>query len=241
MSDVIANLEPKLVWEYFSELSKIPRGSKHEAAAAKWVAEQGRKLGCEVIEDEVGNVVIRKKATPGRENRPGVVLQAHVDMVCEKNENTQHDFLKDPLKLRREGDNLWATGTTLGADNGIGVAAGLAVMAAKDVAHGPVELLVTIDEETGLTGANNIQANWLQSKYLLNLDSEEEGYLTIGCAGGVDTIATRKLQLGAPSAGKKAFRLKVSGLKGGHSGIDIPAGRGNAIRILGQVLYALRS
>ena len=241
MDNLLATLEPNTLWSYFFELSKIPRGSKAEAEAADWVAEQGRKLGLEVLRDAVGNVLIRKPATKGKENRPGVCLQAHVDMVCEKNENTQHDFLKDPLKLRREGDNLWATGTTLGADNGIGVAAGLAVMAAKDVAHGPVELLVTIDEETGLTGANNIQANWLQSKYLLNLDSEEEGYLTIGCAGGVDTIATRKLQLGAPSAGKKAFRLKVSGLKGGHSGIDIPAGRGNAIRILGQVLYALRS
>lgn len=240
MDNLLATLEPNTLWNYFFELSKIPRGSKVEAEAADWVAEQGRKLGLEVLRDAVGNVLIRKPATKGRENRPGVCLQAHVDMVCEKNEDTQHDFLKDPLKLRRDGDNLWATGTTLGADNGIGVAAGLAVMASKDVAHGPVELLVTIDEETGLTGANNIQANWLKAKFLLNLDSEEEGYLTIGCAGGVDTITTRKLTLSAPAAGKKAFRLKVSGLKGGHSGIDIPAGRGNAIRILGQVLYALR-
>ena len=240
MSDVIANLEPKLVWEYFSELSKIPRGSKHEAAAAKWVAEQGRKLGCEVIEDEVGNVVIRKKATPGRENRPGVVLQAHVDMVCEKNENTVHDFEKDPIRLRREGDHLYATGTTLGADNGIGVAAALAALASKDLEHGPLEALITIDEETGLTGANHFAGGVLQGKYFLNLDSEEEGYLTIGCAGGIDTIARYKAAWQAPAAGAKGYRVKVSGLKGGHSGIDINGGRGNAIRFLARVIYRLQ-
>ena len=239
MENLLENLEPKALWNYFFELSKIPRGSKVEAEAAKWVADQGRALGLEVSQDAVGNVLIRKPGTKGKENLPGVCLQAHVDMVCEKNEGTQHDFLKDPIKLRRDGNNLYATGTTLGADNGIGVAAGLAVMASKDIAHGPVELLVTIDEETGLTGANNIQPNWLKAKYLLNLDSEEEGYLTIGCAGGVDTIATRKLTLGAPSAGKKAYRLKVFGLRGGHSGIDINSGRGNAIRLLAQVLNAM--
>jgi len=238
VENLLENLEPKLLWNYFFELSKIPRGSKVEAEAAKWVADQGRALGLEVSQDAVGNVLIRKPGTKGKENLPGVCLQAHVDMVCEKNEGTQHDFLKDPIKLRRDGNNLYATGTTLGADNGIGVAAGLAVMASQDIAHGPVELLVTIDEETGLTGANNIQPNWLKAKYLLNLDSEEEGYLTIGCAGGVDTITTRKLTLAAPSAGKKAFRLKVFGLKGGHSGIDINAGRGNAIRLLAQVINA---
>ena len=239
MENLLANLEPKLLWNYFFELSKIPRGSKVEAEAAKWVADQGRALGLEVSQDAVGNVLISKPGTKGKENLPGVCLQAHVDMVCEKNEGTQHDFLKDPIKLRRDGNNLYATGTTLGADNGIGVAAGLAVMASKDIAHGPVELLVTIDEETGLTGANNIQPNWLKAKYLLNLDSEEEGYLTIGCAGGVDTITTRKLTLTAPSACKKAFRLKVFGLRGGHSGIDINSGRGNAIRLLAQVLNAM--
>lgn len=239
MNDLLAALEPKALWTYFFELSKIPRGSKAEAAAAAWVAEQGRLLGCEVDQDAVGNVLIRKKATPGKENHPCLAMQAHVDMVCEKNEGTQHDFTKDPIQLRRVGDHLYATGTTLGADNGIGVCAGLAILASKDVAHGPIELLVTIDEETGLTGANNLQPGWMKAKYLLNLDSEEEGYLTIGCAGGIDTIATRKLTLSAPTAGKKAFRLKVFGLKGGHSGIDINTGRGNAIRLLGQVLGAM--
>ncbi|MCE1228304.1 MAG: aminoacyl-histidine dipeptidase [Firmicutes bacterium] len=239
MDNLLASLEPKALWTYFFELSKIPRGSKVEAEAAAWVAEQGRKLGLQVEQDAVGNVLIRKPGTKGKENHPGVCMQAHVDMVCEKNEGTDHDFAKDPIKLRRVEDHLYATGTTLGADNGIGVAAGLAVMASQDIAHGPVELLVTIDEETGLTGANNIQPQWLKAKYLLNLDSEEEGYLTIGCAGGVDTIAQRKLTFIAPTAGKKAYRLKVFGLKGGHSGIDIHQGRGNAIRILAQVMKSM--
>jgi dipeptidase D len=233
-------LEPGLLWKYFFELSKIPRGSKVEAEAAKWVADQGRALGLKVEQDAAGNVLIRKPGTSGKENHPGVTLQAHVDMVCEKNEGTEHDFLKDPLKLRLDGDMLRATGTTLGADNGIGVCAGLAVLAGKEIAHGPVELLVTVDEETGLTGAKNIQANWMKSKFLINLDSEEEGNLTIGCAGGIDTITTRQFTMMAPNAGRKAFRLKIFGLKGGHSGIDINAGRGNAIRILAQVLNALR-
>lgn len=241
MQNLLDTLEPKALWNYFIQLSQIPRGSKNELDAAKWVADQGRALGLEVDQDAVGNVLIRKPGTPGKEHLPVLAMQAHVDMVCEKNEGTEHDFLKDPIKLRRDGDLLRATGTTLGADNGIGVAAGLAVMAAKDIAHGPLELLVTIDEETGLTGANNLKGGWLKAKYLLNLDSEEEGYLTIGCAGGIDTIATRKLSLGAPKAGAKAYRLKVFGLRGGHSGIDINGHRGNAIRLLSQVLVGLQS
>ncbi|GLH66214.1 aminoacyl-histidine dipeptidase [Geothrix edaphica] len=240
MDALLESLEPKTIWSYFLGLSKIPRGSKNEAAAAAWVADQAKALGCEVERDEVGNVIIRKKATPGKEGRPTVCLQAHVDMVCEQNEGTGHDFLKDPIKVWKDGDLLRATGTTLGADNGIGVAAALAVLASKDIAHGPIEALITIDEETGLTGANGLQPGRLKAKFLLNLDSEEEGYLTIGCAGGEDTIVTRKLTRTAAPAGTKAFRLKVFGLKGGHSGIDIHAGRGNAIRILAQVLGALK-
>ena len=240
MTALLDTLEPKLLWSYFLELSKIPRGSKQEAAAAQWVADQAKALGCQVERDEVGNVIIRKAATPGKEGHPGVCLQAHVDMVCEKNEGTVHDFLKDPIQVVRDGDLLRAQGTTLGADNGIGVAAALAVLASKDIAHGPVEALITIDEETGLSGANGLQPGKLQAKFLLNLDSEEEGYLTIGCAGGVDTIAGRRLTWEAPAAGTRPYRLKVFGLKGGHSGIDIHAGRGNAIRLLAQVLGALQ-
>jgi dipeptidase D len=240
MDSLLAGVDPQVLWDYFSELSKIPRGSKNEAAAAEWVAEQGRKLGCEVARDEVGNVLIRKKAAVGREGRPMICLQAHVDMVCEQNEGTAHDFTRDPIRLVRDGDLLRADGTTLGADNGVGVCAALAVLASQDIQHGPLEVIVTIDEETGLTGANGIQPGWMKAKYLLNLDSEEEGFLTIGCAGGVDTIATRKLCMESPKPGTRPFRLKVFGLKGGHSGIDIHAGRGNAIRLLAQVINALQ-
>ncbi|BDU78318.1 aminoacyl-histidine dipeptidase [Mesoterricola sediminis] len=232
-------LEPHGLWHYFIELSRIPRGSKNEAAAARWVADMGRALGCEVHQDAVGNVIIRKPAAPGREGAPVTALQAHVDMVCEKNEGTPHDFLKDPIALRRVGDRLYATGTTLGADNGVGVAAALAVLASKDIQHGPLEVLVTIDEETGLTGAANLASGQLKAKYLLNLDSEEEGDLTIGCAGGIDTTATRKMALRPATAGHAPYRLKVMGLKGGHSGMEINAGRGNSLRILGSVLWTL--
>ena len=235
----LGSLEPQGLWKYFLGLSQIPRGSKNEAAAAQWVADQAVALGCEVLRDEVGNVIIRKSATPGREHAPVTALQAHVDMVCEKNEGTQHDFLKDPIALRREGDRLLATGTTLGADNGIGVAAALAVLASKEIKHGPLEVLITIDEETGLTGAGGLQEGLLKAKYLLNLDSEEEGDLTIGCAGGVDTTATKKVARVPATAGKAAYRLKVMGLKGGHSGVEIHQGRGNSIRILAGVLWNL--
>jgi dipeptidase D len=239
MSDLLDALDPKPLWHYFLELSKIPRGSKQEAAAAAWVMAQGKALGCEAEQDAVGNVLLRKQGTAGREGRPAVALQCHVDMVCEKNEGTPHDFTRDPIRVRRDGDVLRATGTTLGADNGIGVAAGLAVMAARDLTHPPLELLVTIDEETGLTGANGLQGGWLRAATLLNLDSEEEGELTIGCAGGMDTLARRRLTTAPAPAGLTALRLKVAGLKGGHSGIDIAAGRGNSIRILAQVLEAV--
>ncbi len=235
----LSSLEPGRLWGYFLELARIPRGSKNEAAAAGWVAAQARALGLEVETDAVGNVLVRKPAAPGREGRPGIALQAHVDMVCEKNEGTVHDFLRDPIEVVRDGDVLRARGTTLGADNGVGVATALAVLAAKDLVHPPLEALFTIDEETGLTGANAVRPGWLRSPRLLNLDSEEEGELTIGCAGGIDTVASRRVAFVTPTPGRHAFRLKVHGLKGGHSGIDIAAGRGNALRLLGQVLAAL--
>lgn len=239
MDPQLGELEPRALWSYFLALSAIPRGSGDEAAAARWVADQGRALGLEVEQDEVGNVLIRKPGTPGREDRPVVAMQAHVDMVCEKNEGTAHDFAKDPIRVVRDGDWLHAMGTTLGADNGIGVAAGLAVLA-SDLPHPPLELLVTVDEESGLTGANRLRPGWLRARYLLNLDSEEEGKLTVGCAGGVDTVATRAVTMRPRPAGTAAWRVKVTGLKGGHSGVDIGAGRGNALRLLGQALAAVR-
>jgi dipeptidase D len=238
MSDLAA-LEPKPLWSYFLALSRIPRASKNEAAAMAWLVEEARRLGCEVERDAVGNALLRKPAAPGREGRPPVALQAHIDMVCEKNEGTPHDFATDPIAVHRDGDVVRARGTTLGADNGIGVAAALAVLAARDVRHPALEVLVTIDEETGLTGANGLAPGWLRASRLLNLDSEEEGELTIGCAGGIDTLATRRVTRVAPGAGRTTLRLKVSGLKGGHSGIDIGSGRANALRVLAQVLEAV--
>ncbi len=238
MSD-LTTLEPRSLWQYFLALSRIPRGSRSEAAAAAWVAEEGRRLGCEVERDAVGNVLVRKRASPGREGRPALALQCHLDMVCEKNEGTAHDFATDPIEVVRDGDVLRARGTTLGADNGIGVATALAVLAARDLAHPAVEALFTVDEETGLTGANELEGGWLRAARLLNLDSEEEGELTIGCAGGVDSVATRTVRWEPAPTGAAPYRLRVLGLKGGHSGIDIGAGRGNALRILAQVLHAL--
>jgi dipeptidase D len=203
------------------------------------VAEQGRALGCEVELDAVGNVLLRKGAAPGQERRSTVALQAHADMVCEKNEGTPHDFERDPIDAHADGDFVRARGTTLGADNGVGLAAALALLADRDLRHGPLEVLVTVDEETGLTGAKAIRPGWLRAQVLLNLDSEEQGELTIGCAGGLDSVATRRVTRVSPPPGARALRFKVGGLKGGHSGTDIAAGRGNAVRLLGHALDAL--
>jgi dipeptidase D len=187
----------------------------------------------------MGNVVVRKPASPNRENAPSVALQGHLDMVCEKNKDTVHDFLKDPIELVRNGNVLMAKGTTLGADNGIAVATSLAIMEDRALEHGPLELLFTVDEETGLTGAANLQSDFLQSKIMLNMDSEEEGALYVGCSGGKDTSGTWKLHFDAAGASMAPVQVRVSGLKGGHSGLDIDKGRGNAIKIMNRVLLAL--
>ena len=194
--------------------------------------------GLEAVHDNVGNTVIRKPARPGREGAPITLLQGHLDMVCEKNEGTPHNFDTDPIQLKRDGDWLKAEGTTLGADNGVGVAAALAVMESTDIAHGPLEFVFTIDEETGLTGAAEFPAGLLHSRYFLNLDNEEKDTICIGCAGGIKTTARRKVGLRART-GDSGWRIKVFGLKGGHSGVDIHQGRGNALRILGGTLQKL--
>ncbi len=235
----LSSLEPRRLWGYFLELSAIPRGSGNEAAAARWAAEQCKALGLEVETDTAWNVLVRKPAAPGKQGRPGLALQAHLDMVCEKNEGTAHDFLREGIRVLRDGDVLRARGTTLGADNGIGVAAALAAVAATDLSHPPLEVLLTVDEERGLTGANAVRPGWLRSTRLLNLDGEQEGELTIGCAGGVDTVASRPVAFLAPTPGRRPLRLSVHGLRGGHSGIDVASGRGNALRVLGQVLFEI--
>jgi dipeptidase D len=238
MIPALTNLEPKPVWKHFDRLAAIPRASTKEAAARDYVLSIAGKLGLESVQDDVGNLVVRKPARPGREGAPMALLQGHLDMVCEKNEGTVHNFDTDPIKVVREGDWLKADGTTLGSDNGVGVAAAMAVMESNDIAHGPLEFVFTIDEETGLTGAAAFPGGLLKSKYFLNLDNEEKGTICIGCSGGIKTIARRKVVLRPANAGA-AWRIKVSGLKGGHSGVDIHLGRGNAIRIMGGVLQVL--
>ena len=238
MKTVLENLQPESLWRHFEALSAIPRASEKEALARSYVLAQATRLGLESTADTVGNIVIRKPARPGREAAVPAVLQGHLDMVCEKNEGTTHNFDSDPIRLVRDGDWLKADGTTLGADNGVGVAAALAVMESADCAHGPLEFLFTIDEESGLTGASQFPGGLLQAKYFLNLDGEEEGTLCIGCAGGLNTVARRQVGRHTAPSGE-SWRIKVSGLQGGHSGIDINKGRGNAVRILGRVLQTL--
>jgi len=238
VTTAIADLEPKALWKHFAALSAIPRASKKEAAAREYVLSQAARLGLEVHQDSVGNIVVSKPARSGRESATITALQGHLDMVCEKNEGTPHNFDTDPIRFVRDGDWLKADGTTLGADNGIGVAAALAVMESTDIAHGPLEFVFTIDEETGLTGAAEFPNGLLKSKFFLNLDGEEKGTLCIGCSGGLNTTARRKVTM-RPAPEGNAYRIKVSGLKGGHSGVDIHQGRGNALRILGQTVQRL--
>jgi dipeptidase D len=239
MSPVLAGVEPQEVWKHFEALAQIPRASTKEAAAREHILKLAASLGLQSIVDEAGNVVVRKPAYPGRESAPVTALQGHLDMVCEKNEGTAFNFDTDPIRLVRKEDWLYADGTTLGSDNGIGVAAALAVMESKQIKHGPMEFVFTVEEETSLGGASGFKAGVLKAHYLLNLDNEEKGTLCIGCAGGLNTTARRKISL-QPATAHAAYRIKVSGLKGGHSGVDIHLGRGNAVRILGGTLQLLR-
>jgi dipeptidase D len=239
MSTAIEGLQPALVWKYFAEIARIPRCSKHEAAMTRYVLETAKRVGLEGTSDKVGNVVVRKPASPGKESVRSIALQGHLDMVCEKNKDKVHDFSKDPIELVRRGDMMMANGTTLGADNGIAVATCLAIMEDRSLVHGPLEFLFTIDEETGLTGAQNLGPGFVQSTTLLNLDSEEEGALYVGCSGGRDTIGTWRTGFEASPAGGVTAVVRIAGLKGGHSGLEIDKGRGNAVKLLGRVLLEL--
>ncbi len=241
MSSAIENLEPKLVWKYFYEISQIPRCSGNEQAVREYIISVAKNFNLPWKTDNAGNVLVSKEATAGMENRPGVVIQGHIDMVCEKNNDTVHDFSKDPIKLIRDGEWITADGTTLGADNGIETAMALALMEDDSVIHPPLEFLFTIDEETGLTGANELKSDFVQGRILLNIDSEEEGALYIGCAGGKDTHLKKTIKWNpAPESGK-SFNIKIGGLRGGHSGLNIHEDFGNAIKLLARLLYKLNA
>lgn len=235
---VVAHLEPKSLWKYFDEIRKIPRGSGDEKAAGDYVLKVAKDLGLKGIRDKEGNVVIYKKATPGHEKSPGIVLQGHLDMVNEKHSTSKHNFDKDPITLLLDGEWLHADGTTLGADNGIGLAAALAVLEDDKLKHGPLEAVFTVDEERGLNGARALTSDLLHGRILLNLDSEELGNFSIGCAGGADTHLALPLKR-TEAKGDKVLYLHIHGLRGGHSGIDIHEGRGNAVKILNRLLWQL--
>ena len=233
-------LQPKSVWKIFAELSKVPRGSGNETGVMTMLKAWADARGLKWRDDEVGNLLVMIPGSKGREKAKPVLVQGHVDMVCEKNSGTKHDFETDPIKLRVKGGWVEADGTTLGADNGIGVAMGLAVAEEKGLKHPPLEVLLTVDEERGLTGAAGVQAGFFKSRRMINLDSEEDAALFIGCAGGRDsdiTVKNKKVKLGKGLVGRK---VSVKGLKGGHSGLDIHKHRGNAIKILTRVLLAAR-
>jgi len=201
VSDAIKGLKPELVWKYFAEISRIPRCSKHEGAIAEYVIDTAKRLGLQAMQDRTGNIVVKKSASAGLTRARGVVLQGHLDMVCEKNADKVHDFSTDPIVLVRKDNVVMADGTTLGADNGVAVATNLAIMEDNTIEHGPIEFLFTIDEETGLTGAAGLTADFLDGKILLNLDSEEEGSLYVGCSGGKDTLGTWRVKFEAPPEG----------------------------------------
>ncbi len=237
----ITALNPQSVWKYFHEITQVPRPSKKEGKILEYLINFAKQHGLTYKQDEVGNLVISKPATPGYEGRETVVLQSHVDMVCEKNAGTEHDFDNDPIRTVIDGDWLRADGTTLGADNGIGCAAELAILAANDIEHGPIECLFTVDEETGMTGAMGLKPGFFEGKILLNLDSEDEGELFIGCAGGMGVIAEFEPEYQPAPADLTYLQVKVFGLKGGHSGGDIHVGLGNANKVLTRFLYALQA
>ncbi|MGE5479329.1 MAG: aminoacyl-histidine dipeptidase [Chloroflexota bacterium] len=239
MAKILTGIEPALVWEYFEQITQVPRPSKKEERIAEFMVNWAKEQGFESQRDALGNVVVRKPASHGYENRTPVAIQGHLDMVAEKNSDVEFDFDNDPIQPYIDGDWIKARGTTLGADNGIGIAMGMAAMTAEGVKHPPIELLCTLDEETGLTGAQQLGTDLLQAKIMINLDSEEDGAFTIGCAGGLNTAASYAYKAGEAHPGSKAFKLSVKGLRGGHSGIEIHDGRANAAKVMTRLLWNL--
>ncbi|MBE6053920.1 MAG: aminoacyl-histidine dipeptidase [Clostridium sartagoforme] len=237
--NVLQNLEPKKVFQYFEEISQIPRGSGNEKAISNYLVGVAKKLNLEVHQDEALNVIIKKPGTKGYENSPTVILQGHMDMVCEKNKGTDHNFEKDPLKLRVVDNMVYATDTTLGADNGIAVAYSLAILDSTDIPHPPLEVLITTDEETGMSGAMAVSKEHINGKILLNLDNEEEGHLLVSCAGGIRSKHLLKGSLEDMGDYNNLLHIAVRGLKGGHSGMEINKERGNSNKIMGRILKSL--
>ncbi|PKO55428.1 MAG: cytosol nonspecific dipeptidase, partial [Betaproteobacteria bacterium HGW-Betaproteobacteria-19] len=234
-----SSLQPAAVWRHFATLCRIPRSSGHEQAVRDEIATWARQRGLGVAIDATGNLILAKPATPGYENRPGVVLQGHLDMVCQKNAASGHDFLRDPIRAELCDGWLVADDTTLGADNGIGVALALAVLEADDLAHPALEVVLTVDEESGMTGAHGLRADAVQGRLLINIDTEDWGEFYLGCAGGADVVVDAPLIFEPVPDGLQAVRVVVDGLKGGHSGVDIHLQRGNAIKLLLRVLQTL--
>ncbi|MDR2424366.1 MAG: aminoacyl-histidine dipeptidase [Prevotellaceae bacterium] len=237
----ITGLKPQELWGYFYALTQIPRPSKKEEKVIEFIYNFGKNLGLETFKDDIGNVVIRKPAALGCEHKPGIILQTHLDMVPQKNSDKVHDFEKDPITALIDGDWVTADGTTLGADNGIGVAATMAVLASKTIRHGEIEGLFTIDEETGMTGAQSLKPGLLKGSILINLDSEDEGELYVGCAGGIDGNFVFDYDDETAPENSETFRISVTVLRGGHSGMDIHLGRGNSNKIMFRILKNLDS
>lgn len=238
MNSEIKQLEPKALWNHFSDLNAVPRPSKQEEKVIAFIMDFGKKLGLETSKDTTGNVVIKKPGTKGKEQGPVVALQSHLDMVHQKNSDTEFDFASEGIRMRIDGDWVKAEGTTLGADNGIGVACAMAVLASTDLPHPPIEALFTIDEETGMTGAEGFEPGRLEAQVLLNLDTEDDKELTIGCAGGVDVLGVAHYRPVPAPTEFRYFTLRVAGLTGGHSGMDIHLGRGNANKLMNRLLVS---
>jgi dipeptidase D len=237
MSNPFADLKPKSLWDAFYGITQVPRPSKHEEAISAHVEAWAAENNFKVLKDPIGNLVIKVPATAGRENAAPVVIQGHLDMVCEKNKDTEHDFMNEPIHPRIEGEWVYATGTTLGADNGVGVAAGMAAATDTDVVHGPLELLFTIDEETGLTGAKELDASMVSARTMLNLDAEEDGVVYVGCAGGADIHTWFKPEMSSAN-NSGTYSIEITGLRGGHSGLNIIENRGNAVKLLVRTVLA---
>ncbi|NNC44959.1 MAG: M20/M25/M40 family metallo-hydrolase, partial [Winogradskyella sp.] len=237
MNKAVRDLEPQDIWKNFADLNAVPRPSKKEEKVIKFMKEFGQRLGLETIEDEVGNVIIKKPATSGMEGRKTVVLQSHLDMVHQKNNDTIFDFDNQGIEMIVEGDWVKAKGTTLGADNGMGVAAIMAVLESTSLPHPAIEALFTIDEETGMTGAKGLKGGLLKGQILLNLDTEEDDEIGVGCAGGIDITATKNYLAETTPARMIGYKIELKGLQGGHSGMDIHKGLGNANKLMNRLLY----